>query len=451
MASDAFLKCIGEGKYETVSAGTNCTIDIAKKYKLYDPKTIVKADLDIDTYESETSNKSKALCVIGNSGKQAYANCALEKGQGFTRRSGYPNQCITAECPPGFVDSGRNCKKPEGELASMKKKDRCDTPWHSWFTTPNHHLGNKPQFDKEQKTCYDACKSGYIPGYNTDPVDGSIMDSEENNFGICVTKENYFGGKYANSPDYCPISLVTRLTLNDERIDKLLQQSKKKLTKSDTYETNTNFTDAYNAASTDLSLIVKKIHTDPTMVKQVEMSDEQTSIACMPLNTETRLTNAYNQCTKLQDEDNTHTFQDMYMSSFGNTQVMADQKVNMLKQSCHVLFCDPDNNTSAIIDKDPICFAKAMKTTIKSIPKTEDKEVPTPTADKSEKKVMTSLSIFMFIILIPIIIVAIYLICVKFIYPYIIIPLYQMITGKKIFTDSENVAQLKRTTQKYDT
>lgn len=450
MASDAFLKCIGEGKYETVSAGTTCTIDIAKKHNLYDPKTIVKSNLDVDTYESNDSTNSKALCVIGNSGKQAYANCALEKGQGFTRRSGYPNQCITAECPPGFIDSGRNCKKPEGELASINKKDKCDSSWHSWFTTPNYHLGNKAKFDKDQKTCYDACKDGYIPGYTTDPVDGSIMDSGEDNLSICVSKADYFGGKYTNTPDFCPISWVTRLTLNDERIDKLLQQSKKNMTKSDTYELNTNFTEAYNAASSELSSIAKKMHSDPKMVQQVEMSDEQTSIACMPLNTETRLMDAYNQCTKLQDEDNTHTFQDMYMSSYGNTQLMADQKVNMLKQSCHALFCDPNNNTSVIIDKDPICFPTSMKTTIKPIPKKDDKETPIPTTDKNKKKVMDSLSIFMLIILIPVVITLLYLICVKFIYPYIIIPLYQMITGKKVFTESENVAQLKRINQKYD-
>jgi hypothetical protein len=444
MSTNLFLKCISEGKYDTVKPGTVCTIDQAKKNNIFDTNTIVPTDLKIDTY---TSNKilPNKLCTMDQSGVQAYANCPLQNGNGFVRDPNNPSQCVTTECPPGFSDEGGTCTKPEGELANIEKKTVCNPKWYEWFITPNYHLGNRPRFDKGEKTCYGNCPPDMVPGYIVDPVDNEDLDTDVNTINKCILKNEYFSGKYADSSDYCPLSWIHRLTLSETSIQQKVNEEKRRLLSTNNYNLQKDFQATYQDNIDTLTKLANTIQTDPKIIESLTKSNDTTAIACQRLNKENHLTEAYAQCKKLEESDK--PFYELYTQDYKNTPQLANQKINMLKQSCDAVFCDPNYDAAAIINQEPICFPNTLPPSkIQKGGKTEPtitKDKADYTNDKQSSSLLRILQIFIIIIIIPFVILILFYV-IQFIYKYIILPVYDYLTGKIRVGESENVAALRK-------
>lgn len=443
MTTNLFLKCISEGKYDTVKPGTVCTIDQAKKNNIFDSKTIVPTDLKVDTYATNRILPNK-LCTMDKSGVQAYANCPLQHGQGMIRDTNNPSQCVTAECPPGFSDGGTTCSKPEGELASIDKKTVCNPKWYDWFVTPNYHLGNRPRFDKGDKKCYGVCPPDMVPGYIVDPVDNEDLGTDVKTIDKCILKNEYFAGKYADSSDYCPLTWIHRLTLNESSIQNKVNEEKRRLLATGDYNLQQNFQTMYQENIDNLTKVANTIQTNPKIVEPITKLNDTNAIACQTLNKEYHLREAYAQCKKLEESDK--PFYEMYTQDYKNTPELAKQKINMLKQSCDAVFCDPSYDAAAIINQEPICFPNTVAPS--KLQKRNPKEIPTKdksdyTNDTQSSGLLKALRLLIIIIIIPFVILILYYV-IRFIYNYIILPVYDYLTGKIRIGESENVATLRK-------
>lgn len=146
--------------------------------------------------------------------------CILDSnaGFGFTRSKSSLNtnydSCITAECPTDFKVDPKNKNKclkkktPNMTLLNNINEER----WYDWFMIPDHHLHNK--YQRVDNINYAPCKKGSIPSYEIDPVDQlkkTFNSSNKDDFGKCVEKSKYFGGKYFNSETHCPLAWVYRV------------------------------------------------------------------------------------------------------------------------------------------------------------------------------------------------------------------------------------------------
>ena len=150
-----------------------------------------------------------------------------------------PETCITYSCPNSTStpldeyfqqtkwgsNINNSCMKPLAD-AEVSKQYRCDERWYDWFTVPNYHLGNgyiNPD-PSNPGTCYNPCLPGSIPTYQTDPVDGQNLHfiSNTENTGNCISRENYFGGKYASGSDYCPLAWIYILNSTHKDLDSFL-------------------------------------------------------------------------------------------------------------------------------------------------------------------------------------------------------------------------------------
>jgi hypothetical protein len=450
MSTNLFLKCISEGKYDTIKPGTVCTIDQAQKNNIFDSKTIVPSELKIDTYATREILPNK-LCIMDKNGVQSYANCPLQHGQGMIRDINNPSQCVTATCPPGFVEEENTCTKPEGELASVDKKTVCNPKWYDWLVTPNYHLGNRPRFNKKTQTCYGTCPSDMVPGYTTDPVDQETLGTDTDTTDKCILKNEYFAGKYTDSSDYCPLTWIHRLTLNDSSIQQMVTQEKQRLLNRGNYDLHKDFQPMYQDNIDALTKIASTLQTNQKIIEPVSKVTDATAIACQSLNNESQLTQAYNQCKKLEESE--QPFREVYVQDYKNSPELASQKINMLKQSCDAVFCDPNYDAAAIINQPQICFpntvapSKLQKASKKKEEVSQTVKKTDYTNDNKSSFLKKALFIFILIIIAPFVILILYYI-LRFIYYYIILPIYDKLTGKIRIGESENVAALSKIVNK---
>ena len=404
-----------------------CTIDQLSTLGIYDSKEYIKKNdkylTDLRTYNVDKDNKdnrTKTICKKNLKGDRANLNCLYEHGAGYIRKPGDSDTCMMYDCPPGFERSGNDCKKILLD-AKVDKRARCDERWSDWFMIPNYHLGNKYQSQEKGGICYAPCPTYHVPNYATDPVDGAKVDfTSSDKVNKCVARNIYFGGKYSEGSEQCPLAWIHRLTATPDSLNKIY---KDKLTAS---TSNIAYNNLFNVVNTNSkNLMTTMLNDTPLILEDVSLPTPEMEYACSTLNTSERLQYAYTQCKALKD--NEETYKENLAKN--DTSGAVDQKIIMLKQSCNSLFCpetpDSDSTPFTLINKDmekhKICFSQIGNVDPSKVTKKLDKngneiypeDDPPPDASSGENLVYTALWMFIYLILVPVGIVLAYYIIVN--------------------------------------
>jgi hypothetical protein len=229
-----------------VNVGEVCTIEFAKKKGVFNKgtedgngyltmdKTVIgytnedTYKLDLDKFNAYTCDletdptRPFTLCDVDTQKKVAYESCPYSSNNPFLSAEikvdiiGQQNSiCTLSKTSPlpgntnyafTYDAASETIQKPDSRIYFQRTaQSLCDERWHDWFTVPNYHLGNKwfnYQSDKLRDTqtvgiCYKPCNLGEVP--------------YENENRICMKREDYQGGLYANVFDYTPLALICLL------------------------------------------------------------------------------------------------------------------------------------------------------------------------------------------------------------------------------------------------
>lgn len=341
-------------RYTPVSAIEVCTINAAKEKGLFSREEdyYVNGYSDLKTYNGDATSSKKELCSQSADGADAFLFCSVEHGNIAYKRKG--NKCVTYSCPTGW-DGVSKCTKPL-EDAIVSKRSHCDERWYDWYTVPNYHLGNKFQADENVPgTCYNPCPSDHVPQYKNDPIDGSSFGlASKEALGRCVPRNQYFGGKYVQGSDFCPLAWVHRIGATPEVLSDMIAKDLEKVKQKaggDAY-VNSEFASLNSAAARDA--LAKKLYASTSAsVENIEAPAAPVmQQACRLLQTPERLRTAYDICKVVADDE--EQFLNKCMSN-GDSENVADTKLKVLKQACNATFCDPNNDASNVIGEQPLC------------------------------------------------------------------------------------------------
>lgn len=428
---------------KTVLPAEVCTLEVAKQLGINDSKNYFTKDYDSirtmnPTIDDSTDKKYDTLCYQSTVNKDAYPNCVLEHGIGFTRKPGFPDKCITVGCPPGFKSSpnGDGCIKNTID-ATITTNSKCSERWYDWFTLPNYHLGNK--YTKE-KDCFAPCRDNYVPAYATDPVDGGTIDfTSKDDMGKCVHKYNYFGGKYRDTPDFCPIAIIKRLgSTKQDLINEYNTILDKKRSQG-----NENM----NAVEKDIKGIIETILKDGSKgITDIVAPDGDYLKACRTLHTEDRLAESYSKCKILLD--NPDSIIEQYVRE-GLRPEEAKLRLLMLKKACHSVFCNANDDAGAIVAEkvwppnsckkddlecpnritgEPLCFKEVESINLDAeaakLKKEENKDIPEISSEKALYKLNDSFKYMLFFMIVPILLLTLYGIYSELILPKILKPIW---------------------------
>lgn len=341
-------------RYTTVSAIEVCTIEGAKQKGILSRDEYYIDDYsDLKTYNGDASGTKKDICSQSADGADAFLFCSVEHGNIAYKRKG--NKCVTYSCPTGWEGVSR-CTKPL-EDAIVSKRSHCDERWYDWYTVPNYHLGNKFQPDEKiPGTCYNPCPSDHVPQYKNDPIDGSTFGlASKEALGRCVPKNQYFGGKYVVGSDFCPLAWIYRVGATPNKLADIMTIELNKVKEKaggDAYM-NSEYAALSNPETRDV--LAKRLYASTSAV--VENVEAPTTAnmqqACRLLQTPERLTEAYNICQGVIDNE------DGFLNACkenGDNEDVAETKLKVLKQACNATFCDPNNDAAKVINREPLCI-----------------------------------------------------------------------------------------------
>jgi hypothetical protein len=187
------------------------------------------------------------------------------------------------------------------------------------------------------------CPADKLPGYTEDPVDGSsagvLANTEINQ---CYNKNEYMGGKYSDTGNFCPIAWVYRLGQTKENIMTDLTDPIMEL------ETK-NGENIYLEKAKDIAKKeADEIYVESKkLLENVDMPTGPMLSACTKLHTPERVHKAYNICKKIHDDPS-------YVESI--LQDKTQQQV--LIQACNSLFCNNEDDLVSTISPgtDALCF-----------------------------------------------------------------------------------------------
>ena len=352
-----------------VSAGEVCSITTAKQYGLFYTKPFYDKDNyykeaynDVKTYNAALDEKegrdSNAVCKQTQDGKIAYPMCALVHGIPYTQDPTDRSKCvidINNYCPAERVRGG-SCMRSNIMLpAPVSMQTRCDEKSTDWFVLPNSHLGNKYNFiqQQDQVKCMKPCPADKVPGYIQDPVDGSSAGISANTeVNKCYDKSEYMNGKYDGTGNFCPVSWVYRLGLKKEGIiDEMIRGRNKQSMKK--YSPAENIT-----KDADQVFLQTK-----TMLENVQMPTKEMLAACSQLNTPERVKKAYGICKQIHKNP----------KSINSFVTNPNHKI-VIKQACHAMFCNEDDDLVATIGNNtkPLCFDNLEDLTNAAIQKNDN-------------------------------------------------------------------------------
>lgn len=425
---------ITNGEVCTYLMGSSLGLVTVPQDDMLHPK-INMADLRVfnDKIDSDPK-RNKSICNQSANGKKASMHCIIEHGMGMMRKPDTdPNvqTCTTYQCPsnPNIAPNspfswsnsvdGSNCYKPLVD-AIIDKRSKCDERWYDWFTTPNYHLGNKYESEKEG-VCRAPCPKGYVPYNVIDPVDGSKMSlTGTNRTDKCVATKDFFYGKYDGNSDYCPLAMIHRVHSTPQNVYNKLGSIYTKYGLQVTNEGRNNIDASFaqftgdskkQALATEIS---KKALTN---LDNVPEPNEAGQAACSTLNSNReRVTEAYDICSAVKA--NTY-------------KAVNPNHIPVLQQACNAVFCSENNDAPEIIGKDRICFANPEQVDASTLDTTSPDDLPddeTPTADGEVVFLMSSFPMAMAILISLSIGVLLYLAWKDFIEPKIIIPVYRRVS-----------------------
>ena len=434
-----------------------CTMDTALRLGIADKDKYFKPGYDSlkslnKVFDDKDSSRFNKLCYESVSVDEAYTNCVVEHGMPFTRKKGDMTKCVPAECPPDFEKTMEGCKKPVVGDSTLLKS-HCDERWYDWFIVPYYQLGNKYQADENGK-CLVPCKAGYIPGYAKDPVDGASMDlSSKDELNTCINKYNYFGGKYKDAIDFCPIAIVKRIgttkeDLSSEFIDRLNKVENK----------NTRTVDVIQKI---VPGEVEDIYKQLTTTSDIEFPTGDALKACRKIHTEDRLADTYTICRTLSKNADSVT-EKFVKDGLGVEE--AKLRTNILKKACHTLFCNKQDDASTVvagkvwpenscppgeeecenrITGEAICFVDVenmnFEEDVKKLKKAQATNYPEVSSDESKTKLNSSIKWMIYCIVIPVGAVIAWGVWTQLLWPYIIRPIWRLIV--KLLTGYRKSAQ----------
>jgi len=413
-----FEQCIANGSYESVTAGEKCSLEYAKQLGISDSENYyVNGYEDLKTFneeEDKVGERAAEICSQSKDGKKAYKSCTLQHGIGFARKPGYPNKCMTYDCPPGFEKTASGCKKPLQDYA-ITARGRCDERWHDWFMIPNYHLGNK-YFSPKPGTCYKPCGDNNVPHLAKDPVDNSSTGfNASDKPDRCIDRGVYNGGKYAAGSDYCPLAWIHRLTASPSVVTERMNTELDELRKEQGEDiVNENF----SMLQSDIPKKAKEISTAAAArLENLFTPTEDMVVACQTLNNADRLNYAYDVCKNLQEDDSWYSRQ--LEEEYGASEPMQLQMSRMLKQACNAIFCNPKDGSNELIGKPQLCLDVSGKVEQVKDDDEEDASSP-PTADKQQSFFVKSIGIAIGIVTFLICMVVLYILFVYVIWPVVV-------------------------------
>lgn len=335
-----------------------CTIESAKQLGIYSTSGDFYASgyTDLKTYNNAADvGRTKDVCYQSADGANSYMFCsAAHSNIAYVKRG---DKCQTMTCPTGW--SGvQKCQKPL-EDAVVSKRSHCDERWYDWFTVPNYHLGNKYQSDSNiAGTCYNPCPADHVPHYKYDPVDESTFGlSGKEALGRCVPRNQYFGGKYNEGSDYCPLAWVYRMGASPDVLKDMMTSNMT------TYATSASVSGTSNADfmtlqdPSTMQNLANSIYnnTSATAENVVAPSTRSMQQACRTLQTKERVEGAYAICSSIATLEGENEFLSKRELQGDSTDI-AEAKLKVLKQACNATFCDADNDAAYVIKKEPLCF-----------------------------------------------------------------------------------------------
>jgi hypothetical protein len=310
--------------------------------------------------------------------------------------------------------------------AEVSKQYRCDERWYDWFSIPNYHLGNgyvNPDPDNPG-TCYTPCQAGTIPAYQTDPVDGQNLHfiSNEDNTGQCVSRADYFGGKYSSGSDYCPLSWIYILNSTSTSLKDLVNTNNNNFANSEIAKDV--LTSAFSGNQNKSQIYANNIHKSlPIELNNIALPLQAMQAACNRIETPERVLPAYNMCSNLMI--NEKKIYENFTKSMPTD--MAKNKVTMMKQACNAVFCNLRDPANDLINKNPLCF-KNVGTFDPSTGEIIDQNnlprpiAPTPIPQQSFMR--SSIMFAVYLVLFPLLAFIIYIFFTDALLPYVLIPLY---------------------------
>jgi hypothetical protein len=344
-----------DGVYDIVSPGEVCSYETAKKIGIADPTSFYQTPYlkDVKKYNQENETATKSLCFQSRDGAKAYQHCALEHGIGFIRDEVKHDVCVTVSCPPGWAERRGECVKPLEDYV-VSKRAHCDERWHDWFTIPNYHIGNKIGGNSNVSGyCYAECPSYHVPAYGNDPVDGeSAGANATDKIDACANKNDYMGGKYSGTSDYCPLAWIMRLSSTPDTLKTSLLQQVETLKKTAGGEQNLNEHAQYLLDHVDgtTQQVYKSVNTS---IENVAYQNNAMQQACKNVATQERLHEAYAVCAELKKDE--IQFADRFTNT-SDAPELTTKKMAALKQACNAVFCNPNDDNAMLINKEPMCF-----------------------------------------------------------------------------------------------
>ena len=146
--------------------------------------------------------------------------------------------------------------------------------------------------------------------------------------------------------------------------------------------------------------------------------------ACNQLNTTERVKQAYQWCSELNENEDEYR-QRIIRESGDSTHI--DRKVSMMKQACNAVFCNENDTALGYIAEDQICFPPPadIDPTTGEIIEEEDLPDPEPPNTIPEQQfVKNTLKWFVYIIIIPALLLIFWYVYKTYIYPKAIKPLW---------------------------
>jgi hypothetical protein len=443
-----YNECIRDGKYALASAGEVCSVETAKARGFFHADAYYKGREynGLRTYnptvDSETA-RSEEICRENVDGSQAYAACSLavNAGPGYMAKAGSPGTCVTHACPPGFVDSRGTCKKPLSD-ALVSKRARCDERWTDWFMVPNYHLGNA-FYSSNVGQCMAPCPSGQVPGFATDPVDGAGVDfTSSDDLGVCIDKQEYFDGKYAETAEHCPVAWIHRVGVTAREIEQSLQEKYDAVVSESGGYKNNYMVDQERDRKAQAAAIVAAAARG---MEAVAMPNDMTTAACKTIASPERIREAYNICEQVQQDE--VRFMKRLEEENGDGALAQEQKTMVLKTACNALFCNEkwDPYTAETIGREPLCFQNIKDVNMDA--SAAGATPSAPTADSGKLFFRHSIGRSFSIVMICVFGTLLYFFVTLFLWPKIILPIWafikKILTGWKVSSYEGKFAELE--------
>jgi hypothetical protein len=441
-----------------------CTIARAQQLGIYtDKEAVYKSDAsgntytDLRTYNDDLDNqqnRTKTVCKDSLDGSTSSRNCVDQYGPGFVRKLGNIDNgsyvCAAYDCPPGFIKEGGKCKKPLSD-AEVDKRSRCDERWYDWFITPNYHLGNGV-YSSNIGECFAPCPEFQVPAHATDPVDGSTLDFvSTENLKQCIPRDTYFYGKYKIGSDYCPLAWIHRLNATKDTIAKELTGMYTTFSSSNlTTGAFSKYANNPTHIQENAAYIAKQCS---SYFDNIDTPTDVMQNACNALNTPERVEQAHKWCAELYD--NEEEYRERIIRESGDS-VHVDRKIGMMKQACNAVFCNDNDTALGFITEDQVCFPPPPDidpATGEVIPDEDKPDPDAPTPVKEQNFVKKSIQWFIYIIIVPALLLIAWYVYTKFIYPRIVKPIWlaiERLLGKDPEVQAYEQAAYKRYQEKAD-